>query len=418
MREMDEMLQSYVKELSSLKGRREDAKKWAKELAEHISKCPVCERELNEEMRKALLDQKNSLVISIDSDAAKLDKSIKKLERELSESKREFESVMLASGKMAQYGGIDALVAKFSEQVKEHAKLRVELLREVDASVKEREKLNKEVGDLGLKLDSVKRSIKYETEIKESSESLEKKKKEIKGLDFDEKKLYALQEAITEESSALSDIKGKSESNERHIKSLETQIIDKMKVIASLDSMIARIESRRAQISSMNKFKTALVETEIQLRNSLVTSINALMQNIWSELYPYADYSSIRLTAKKDDYALEACVDSGGTGREWMEIDSIASGGERSVACLTMRIALAMVIVPNLRWLILDEPTHNIDENGISKFIEVLSSSLPRVIEQIFIITHDNALKNISSARVYQLDRNKDRNEYTSIAES
>ena len=45
----------------------------------------------------------------------------------------------------------------------------------------------------------------------------------------------------------------------------------------------------------------------------------------------------------------------------------MASGGERSIACLAMRIAMAMVIVPNLRWLILDEPTHNIDEQGISK---------------------------------------------------
>jgi DNA repair exonuclease SbcCD ATPase subunit len=82
-----------------------------------------------------------------------------------------------------------------------------------------------------------------------------------------------------------------------------------------------------------------------------------------------------------------------------------------------MRIALAMVIVPNLRWLILDEPTHNIDENGINKFIDVLSNSLPKVVEQIFIITHDNALKNITGARVYQLDRDKDRSEYTSVAE-
>jgi DNA repair exonuclease SbcCD ATPase subunit len=77
-----------------------------------------------------------------------------------------------------------------------------------------------------------------------------------------------------------------------------------------------------------------------------------------------------------------------------------------------------MVIVPNLRWLILDEPTHNIDENGINRFIGVLGGRLPELVEQIFIITHDSALKNISSARVYQLERDKDRNEYTSVAES
>ena len=211
----------------------------------------------------------------------------------------------------------------------------------------------------------------------------------------------------------------KIKSNDRHMKSIDTQIDDKAKSIANINIIKERIESRRKHIGNMTKFRTALVETEAQLRNSLVTSINSLMQNVWAELYPYADYSGIRLNARKDDYALEAstAIDDYGK-RTWVDIDGIASGGERSIACLTMRIALAMVIVPNLRWLILDEPTHNIDENGINKFIEVLGGTLPKVVEQIFIITHDTALKNITSAKVYSLERDKNKNEYTSVVEA
>jgi DNA repair exonuclease SbcCD ATPase subunit len=180
--------------------------------------------------------------------------------------------------------------------------------------------------------------------------------------------------------------------------------------------MQAHIAQRRAQANNFTKFKDALVETEALLRNQLVTSINNMMQNVWRELYPYSDYAAIRLNATKEDYALEVCTGTSG-GAVWADLDAMASGGERSIACLAMRIAMSMVTVPNLRWLILDEPTHNIDERGISNIIEIFGSTLPKVVEQIFIITHDPDLKNIASAKVYQLEKDKDRNEPTRVSE-
>jgi DNA repair protein SbcC/Rad50 len=414
----DESLQSSIKELSSLKGRKEEIKKRAQELSEHISKCPVCERALDEPMRKMLLDQKNNSLKELDLKIKEIESQCAKADKYLLESKKEFETVKLSSGKLADYKDVDELLEKHSKSAKEHISKQKVIIEEIEKYTKERDKLNKELSEINSKRDALKRKEKYELEIKESSETLEKRSKEIKDVNFDEKNLYKLQELITKESSLLSDVNGKIQSNERYVKSVYLQIEDKTKAIANLNSVQERIENSRNHLSNVNKFRNALVDTEAQLRNNLVTSINALMQNIWSELYPYADYSSIRLNAKKDDYALEASVISADGGQTWIEIEGIASGGERSIASLTMRIALAMVIVPNLRWLILDEPTHNIDENGIAKFIEVLGNSLPKVVEQIFIITHDNALKNISSARVYQLERNKDRNEYTSVVES
>lgn len=416
--EEDKKLQDSIKEVSSLKGKKTEIKDTADKLSEHISKCPICERELDEKTRAALLQQKSNMLKEIDSTITKLDQAIKKAERELSDSRKEQEMVRLATSKTKDYKDVDEIIEKSSKQAKEHREIHNKLAAEADELAKERDKINKEMNEIIAKRDAIKRKEKYELEIKESSEILEKRGKDIKEVNFDEKKLYKLQELITKESSLLSDINGKIKSNERYVKSVDIQIEEKAKAIANINVIQERIETRRNHMSNMNKFRTALLETEAQLRNNLVTSINALMQNIWSELYPYADYSAIRLNAKKDDYALEASIGTESGERAWIEIDGIASGGERSVASLTMRIALAMVIVPNLRWLILDEPTHNIDENGINKFIEVLGNSLPKVVEQIFIITHDNALKNISSARIYQLERNKDKNEYTSVVES
>jgi DNA repair protein SbcC/Rad50 len=414
----DAGLQNSIKELSSLKGKQEDVKKWASELTEHISKCPVCERELDERMRALLLEQKNASLKELDSGIKKLDEEIKKLEKELVISRKDNEAIKLATTKLNDYKEINEIIEKNSAALKEHTKKHTALTSEMEKHNKEAESLNKQLSEINLKREAAKRKEKYDIDIKESSEKLEKTNKEAKEINYDEKNLYKLQELITKETSLLSEVSGKIKSNERYVKGVDTQIEERTKTLANLSSIQEKIDSKRNNMSNMNKFRTALVETEAQLRNNLVTSINSLMQNIWPELYPYADYESIRLNAKADDYSLEACTGMEGDQKKWVEIDGIASGGERSVACLTMRIALAMVIVPNLRWLILDEPTHNIDENGISKFIEVLGNSLPKVVEQIFIITHDNALKNITSARVYTLERNKDKNEYTSVVES
>ncbi|MDE1870993.1 MAG: hypothetical protein KGI06_02010 [Candidatus Micrarchaeota archaeon] len=419
LREEESHLQESNREISSLAGRKDDIRKWAKELAEHISKCPVCERELDEKTRKALLDQKNAALKDIDSAMKKLEAAAKDATASISESRKELERTRLELAKLADYQGIEALISENSSKAKKGREEHSRMVEKAEKLAKESERLNKEIGELKVKMDSAARAEKYRSEIKEMAAALERLSVEMKGLKFDEKKLYELQEMITRGSSSLSEISSRVKGNERYIKGLEAQIADKAKEISNINAISERIEKKRIQISNMNRFRTALMETESQLRNSMVTSINMLMQDIWTELYPYGDYIGIKLDARKDDYLLQACTGEDANGsKSWIEMDGIASGGERSIACLTMRIALAMVIVPNLRWLILDEPTHNIDENGINKFIEVLGSKLPNIVEQIFIITHDSALKGITSARVYSLERNKDKNEYTSIAES
>ncbi len=416
--EKESTIKESVRELASLKGRKDELEKTAESLRKHISKCPVCERVLDEQTRKVLLDQKDKRLEEAKESIKKLESAISKDEKGLSVLKKDVEKVKLATAKVKEYKDVEKLLDESSGKAKELRETHSRITGDMEKSTKERETINKELGDIRVKMDAAKRKEKYVSEIRTTSETLEKKKKENSEIRFDEKELYKLQELITAENSRLNDAKGRIIGNERYIKGIDAQIDDKMRGIANINSIRERIESRRRHMANMGKFKNALVETEAQLRNSLVTSINSLMQNVWVELYPYADYSGIRLNAKKDDYVLEASTGLGRDGkREWMDIDGMASGGERSIACLTMRIALAMVIVPNLRWLILDEPTHNIDENGISKFIDVLGTTLPNVVEQIFIITHDSALKNISSARVYSLERNKDRNEYTSVVE-
>ena len=62
------------------------------------------------------------------------------------------------------------------------------------------------------------------------------------------------------------------------------------------------------------------------------------------------------------------------------------------IACLALRLAFAKVLTQNLSLLILDEPTHNLDEKAIRTFIDVIQYKLSNFLDQLFIITHDEKL--------------------------
>ncbi len=417
--ESDSRIRECLNHISTLKANRAEDSKWMKELEGHMGKCPICDSVLEDAKRKSLLDQKAAAIRDADQKVYELEKSRAKMEIELASMRKQLESVSSAASKLSDLQSLDApMRSNLESAAKERAALE-SLKSEAEEAAKELDRINKSINELRMKRESISRKEKYRQEIKASSEELDAKAAESKLVDFDERMLYEAQERITAIASSIAEASSKIEGNRKYSKSIEAQADSKVREIAAYDAIRVRIESRGAHVQSVSKFRMALLDTETQLRNSLVNSINMLMRDIWPKLYPYADYSAVRLDARKDDYCLEAGTGMDSDGNvQWAEIDGMASGGERSTACLTMRIALAMVIVPNLKWLILDEPTHNIDERGIGRFIEVLANTLPSVVEQIFIITHDSALKNISSARVYSLERNKDRNEHTNAVEA
>ena len=62
----------------------------------------------------------------------------------------------------------------------------------------------------------------------------------------------------------------------------------------------------------------------------------------------------------------------------------------------------------------LDEPTHNLDSEAIKALAIALRDDIPSIVEQVFVITHEENLKEAASGRLYLLDRNKRENEATS----
>jgi len=99
-----------------------------------------------------------------------------------------------------------------------------------------------------------------------------------------------------------------------------------------------------------------------------------------------------------------------------VNVEGVTSGGERSTASLTLRIALSLVLTQNLSWLVLDEPTHNLDKQAIKELATTLREHLPEIVDQIFIITHEPELEKAASSYLYILERNKEKDEPTKVA--
>jgi DNA repair exonuclease SbcCD ATPase subunit len=175
--------------------------------------------------------------------------------------------------------------------------------------------------------------------------------------------------------------------------------------LSEIKAIKKKAEAISALVEELKIYKNAVQETQVSLRKSLIDAINSAMNEIWGIFYPYGNYKSIRMEVTDRDYVFEVLEND-----EWKQLETIASGGERACAALTLRVALAMVLTPSLSWLILDEPTHNLDSEAVALLSETLQTKVPQVVKQTFVITHEEALIGADFSKTYKLSRDKEHN--------
>ncbi|HVA83070.1 MAG TPA: hypothetical protein VNF06_02810 [Candidatus Aquilonibacter sp.] len=404
--ESSESLHELEKRLAGYQSQKEETKKWVAELEKHLSTCPVCDRELDSEMRAKLLDAKKQIFSAAETGISTSEKEIKERKLALDKLKSELDKLRLSHSRLKDYVGLDKQLldaeARLSGSKAEYekAKAQSELLK------KGYESLTLALASANSNKEKAERHENYKRQAKELDGKAQGKLEEISKISVDESAVEAMQKSFVEISSRQSKIATEMVAHIRYISDKQKLIDEKNEQVKRINRILTEIGQKKEAVDNLAKFKNALEETQRAMRIRLVGAINNVMQSIWPELYPYNDYGAIMLEASSSDYILKVRTSSGAKER-WEIVEGIASGGERSIACLAMRVAFALVLVPNLKWIILDEPTHNIDEQGMGRFIRVFNETLPKIIDQIFIITHDDQLKHAASAKTYLLTRNK-----------
>ena len=332
-----------------------------------LSECPLCSSKLSEGGVSHLKTEKGAAIES-------KKKRINEVETILPLKKRDSESLLMRIRKVSM---ATERIASLEKELKSAVQIpEIKSRLETDAA-----KLNEARQDLRKKSDSVSETIDKMRIRLVSAERILARSKELatigKSLGENKAKLAAVrfdQKSFEDARLSLERLHLDSERLLSEKKSLETQIRMSREILAVLRSELSTLLSFEKEVKGLTSleeqlsvYKNALLETQTGLRATLTDAINSAMNEIWPIFYPYKNYPALRLAVSEKDYVFE--VNDNGA---WKALETVASGGERACAALTLRIALAMVLTPKLSWLILDEPTHNLD----SAAVELLSSAL------------------------------------------
>lgn len=254
------------------------------------------------------------------------------------------------------------------------------------------------------KVYGLKRKIELKAEEEKISgwaEKLSLAEKELSGLFWEEEKVKGLRKRL----SVLQGEKSSFDSNERNSRELLEALRRNLSEMVGREKEIEKFERELKGLSElvekMTLFVNCLKDGQAELRNFLVDTINHAMGEIWQRIYPYKDYVSAKLLIEEGDYSLKVKQNDG----RWVDVEGRLSGGERSAAAIALRTAISLVLTQNLSWLILDEPTHNLDSATVKALSLMLKDHLPGLVEQIFVITHDPEMEKASTGYLYDLVR-------------
>lgn len=174
---------------------------------------------------------------------------------------------------------------------------------------------------------------------------------------------------------------------------------------------IIEIALLEESINDLTKYRKCLDASLIQFHTEKMAAVNVIIDELWRKVYNSTDITTIRIRSEtpseansKRSYDYNVMMVSE-TGSE-VEMRGRCSAGQKMLASLLIRIALAEVFAGMCSMIALDEPTTNLDEwkvegmaNVISDLIDArrrydVNGTLAGREMQMVIITHDERLVN------------------------
>jgi exonuclease SbcC len=326
------------------------------------SSCPVCKTPLDESKRVAVAAENKKSIQCLLGKNRELLAKIAKIERQRSKKEED------ASRRKGEKEKIEAEILRLGTLL-DLGNTLAEKRLQLDGLKKELERIGKRLAELGF----------VESEAKEAREKLVRRTAEV--------------ETNKKEQLNAAEV----------LEGLAREIEKAKKRTMQIGRLRESVEAIGKNCEKLQLFTNCLLETQAQLRESLVETINEAMDSIWQRVYPYADYTSVRMAVEKGSYELVVRDQAG----KWVRVEGILSGGERSAAAICIRIAFSIVLTRNLSWMILDEPTHNLDSAAVGQLGRMMREALHGLIEQVFVITHDKGMEKAASGSLYLLKRNK-----------
>jgi len=377
------------------------------------SACPVCKSPLDKKRRLELKAEYKDLESKLSLEKEEIKKELEEIKKRLNELENIQKDI---SRKIIKIENIKSELEKLkSYNINDKIELenKINKIKEEISSLKnESEKINEEllklknqIKEKNLLIEKIERLNSYREEIIKLKETLEKVLTELESLKKVEEyvKLSENEKTLKEKKIELEKLNSEIISSQKILNILESREKEILERIKMQEKLKSEKEYLERVIKDLEILEESVKIAQAKVRSMLLDAINYYLSIYWKKLYPYRDYIDARFVASENDYVLQI-KDSLG---RWIELDKVASGGERTLAAICLRIAFSKVFSPILNIIIFDEPTHNLDENAIYQFAKIINENFPEIFDQVFIITHDERFKSIVNANIIKVERDK-----------
>lgn len=173
------------------------------------------------------------------------------------------------------------------------------------------------------------------------------------------------------------------------------------KQIAVVETNIQHYEKQLKQLQEQKAYAEVIERKRLELQRAAdVFRKDALPKTVSSKLVCYVadrqeryrDWFSLRYKIRLDPDTFEIrVIDEEGTEHNFQSL----SGGQRKIAAVTFRLAVADVMAGKFGFMVLDEPLAGVDEDGVNEFgslLAVLGEQLRKEDRVLWVLTHDKSL--------------------------
>lgn len=297
---------------------------------------------------------------------------------------------------------IVANISQWNGQIKElqeDSKLKSDEIKSLTDAVNNQEKHQRNLED-NMEL------RKIEMEKKQAEQSLAKLRKEMGEMNSRNliKEKNELREKTKKNDAECNQLRGALNNSELSIKLVEAETNEPRLKMANVNFMkeCYKEATLKAILEDLHKYRVALERSLLKFHADKMKQINQTIRELWNNIYKGNDIDYILIKTDEEDVkathsdkkrSYNYRVVQAKNGGSEIDMRGRCSAGQKVLASLIIRMALADTFSANCGILALDEPTTNLDQNNI----QALCSALSRIVEEreksgnfmLIIITHD-----------------------------
>uniref|UniRef100_A0A3Q3NGM9 RAD50 homolog, double strand break repair protein n=1 Tax=Mastacembelus armatus TaxID=205130 RepID=A0A3Q3NGM9_9TELE len=332
-----------------------------------------------------------------------------------------------------------SVLYKFSNKLQKESELR-ETNTQLHEAEKHKEKINKEMGNIRQDIDTQKVQERW----LQDNLTLRKRVEELKELvakhealmkDMGNMQVLQLRQERRESERKLEDLKKNRSVALGRQKGFEEEILHYRKELR--EDQYAKAEERYKNkmiimrttelvIKDLDLYYKALDQTIMKFHSMKMDEINKIIRDLWRSTYRGQDIEYVEIRSDVDEnasagvrrrvYNYRVVMIKGDTP---LDMRGRCSAGQKVLASLIIRLALAETFCLNCGILALDEPTTNLDRENIESLahalVEIIKSRSRQRNFQLLIITHDEDFVELLGRsnyieHFYRVRKNQDQN--------